>query len=113
MTGDLPEPDQGAAQQAYEAAARLYDEAAAELDRAAAHCRVAAGHFRGAEVPRGAAHAWAALGHLRRGGTPAGGTGSHPPPQGARLAVVAVGGLWLSLARIWSASLVQRNGWQR
>jgi hypothetical protein len=65
MTGDLPEPDQGAAQQAYEATAWLYDEAAAELDRAAALCRVAAGNFRGAEVPRGAAHAWAALGHLR------------------------------------------------
>ena len=52
MTGDMPEPDQGAAKQAYEAAAQLYDEAAAE-------------RFRGAEVPRGAAHAWAALGHLR------------------------------------------------
>jgi hypothetical protein len=65
VTGDVPEPDQGAAQQAYEAAARLYDEAAAELDRASAHCRVAATQFRGAEVPRGAAHAWAALEHLR------------------------------------------------
>jgi hypothetical protein len=65
MTGEVPEPDQGPAQQAYEAAARLYDQAAAELDQAAAHCRVAASHFRGAEVPRGAAHAWAALGHLR------------------------------------------------
>jgi hypothetical protein len=65
MTGEVPEPDQGAAQQAYEAAARLYDQAAAELDQSAAHCRVAATHFRGAEVPRGAAHAWAALGHLR------------------------------------------------
>jgi hypothetical protein len=65
MTGEVPEPDQGTVQQAYEAAARLYDEAADELDRAAAHCRVAATHFRGAEVPRGAAHAWAALGHLR------------------------------------------------
>ena len=66
MTGDLPKPDQAAAQQAYEAAARLYDEAATEPDRAAAHCRVAAGHFRGAEVPRGTAHAWAALGQLAR-----------------------------------------------
>jgi hypothetical protein len=65
MTGDLPKPDQGAAQQANEAAPRLYEQAAAEFDRAAAPCRVAAGHFRGAEAPRGAAHAWAALGHLR------------------------------------------------
>jgi hypothetical protein len=31
MTDDVAEPDQGAVQQAYEAAARLYDEAAAEL----------------------------------------------------------------------------------
>jgi hypothetical protein len=38
MTGDLPGPDQRAAEQAYEAAARLYEQAAAELDRAAAHC---------------------------------------------------------------------------
>ena len=64
MTGDMPEPDQGAANSVLDCA-RLYDEAAAELDRAAAHCRVAAERFRGAEVPRGAAHAWAALGHLR------------------------------------------------
>ena len=47
MTGDLPKPDQGAAQQAYEAAARLYEQAAAELAQAAAHCRVAATHSEG------------------------------------------------------------------
>jgi hypothetical protein len=53
MTGDLPGPDQRAAQQTYEAAVRLDEQAATELDRAAAHCRVAATHFRGAEVPGG------------------------------------------------------------
>ena len=65
MTGEVPDPDPGAVQQAYAAAAQLYEEAAAELERAAAHCHVASERFRGAEVPRGTAHAWAALGHLR------------------------------------------------
>jgi hypothetical protein len=47
MTGDLPGPDQRAAQQTHQAAARLYEQAAAGLDRAAAHCRVASTHSEG------------------------------------------------------------------
>jgi hypothetical protein len=62
MTGDLPKPDQGPAQQAHEAAAGLYEQAAAEFDRAAAHCRVAAVHFRGARGAAGSGARRAALG---------------------------------------------------
>jgi hypothetical protein len=63
-------------------------------------------------VPRGTAHAWAALGQLREAELRLEEQVEPIAPRRALAWLLAVG-CGVGLVRIWSASLVQRGGWQR